>query len=171
MTELKQVLGYKTILLITINAVLGMGIYFLAALGAKLAGPASILSWLFASILAIYTVMCFAELAGMFPKAGGIYEYAKHAYGKFFSFLIGWTALLVANMATVLLIVGAIQYLLPFNATLLKISICLLFIFAFNFIAYRGIKASTLMLIIFAAINITILTILIIFGIFKINIS
>ncbi len=171
MAELQRVLSYKVILLLTMNSMMGTGIYFLPALGAKLSGPASILSWLLISFLAIYTAMCFAELAGMFPKAGGIYEYSKHAYGKFPSFLMGWTAWIVGNITIAMLIVGAIQYLLPFEAPLVKIGICLFFVFAFNFIAYRGMKTSAFMLVTFAVINITILVSLVVVGLFKINIA
>ena len=169
MAQLQRVLSYKVILLITINSIMGTGIYFLPALGAKLSGPASIVSWLLVAIMAIYTAMCFAELVGMFPKAGGVYEYSKHAYGKFPSFLMGWTAWLVGNITIAMLIVGAIQYLLPFDATLIKISICLFFVLAFNFIAYRGMKTSAFMLVTFATINITMLVSLIIAGFFRIN--
>ena len=68
-TRLKRVLSYKVILLITINSIMGTGIFFLPALGAKTAGPASVLSWIILSILSIYIAMCFGELTSMFPKA------------------------------------------------------------------------------------------------------
>ena len=40
MSELKKVLSYRAILLITINSIMGTGIFFLPAVGARHAGPA-----------------------------------------------------------------------------------------------------------------------------------
>ena len=90
MGEFKQVLSYRVILLITINSIIGSGMFFLPAIGAKYAGPASLISWGILSATAIYTAIVFAELVSMFPKAGGIYEFCKQAYGSFVSFMVGW---------------------------------------------------------------------------------
>ena len=51
MAELKKVLGSPAILLITINSIMGTGIFFLPAVGAQAAGPASIISWVVLSIV------------------------------------------------------------------------------------------------------------------------
>ena len=138
MAELKKVLSFPAILLITINSIMGTGIFFLPAVGAGAAGPASILSWLFLSLISIYIAMCFGELSSMFPKAGGIYEYCKQAYGRFISFIIGWMTIMAGNITIAMLVVGAIQYLLPVGSPLMKIGISLIFIFAFNYIAFKG---------------------------------
>ena len=61
MAELKRVLSFPAILLITINSIMGTGIYFLPAVGARYAGPASIVSWIIMSIIAIYIGMCSGE--------------------------------------------------------------------------------------------------------------
>jgi len=89
MAELKRVLSYKVILLITINSMMGTGIFFLPALGVKIAGPASIISWIIFALLSVYIAMCFGELTSMFPTSGGVYEFSKHAFGRFPSFLAG----------------------------------------------------------------------------------
>lgn len=169
MAELKKVLGFPAILLITINAIMGTGIYFLPAVGAGISGPASIIAWVIMSLIAIYIGMCFAELSSMFPKAGGVYEYCKHAYGKFTSFIIGWITLIVGNVTIAMLIVGAIQYLLPYEIKLPKILLSILFIIIFNFIAYRGMKVSAFMLITFSILTIVMLFSLVIPGLFKIT--
>jgi len=156
MTKLKRVLGFPAVLLITINAIMGTGIYFLPSVGAKMAGPASILSWLMMSFIAIYIGMCFAELSSMFPKAGGVYEYGKQAYGRFASFIIGWVTLVAGNVTIAMLIVGGIQYLLPYPLPIAKTLLALGFIFIFNYIAYRGMRVSALMLMTFSIITIVI---------------
>ena len=171
MAELKQVLDYKSLLLITINAIMGTGIFFLVAIGAREAGPASLLSWLLISIVSIYIAACFGELTSMFPKSGGIYEFCKQAYGKFPSFMIGWTSIIAGNITIAMLIVGAIQYLLPKNLPWVQIPISLAFIFAFNYIAFRGMKISAVMLIAFAFITIGTLLGIIVPGLFRFSIE
>lgn len=153
MTTLKPTLSFPVILLITINSILGTGIFFLPAVGARYSGPASLIAWLILSVICIYISMCFAELASMFPTAGGIYEFSKQAYGRFTSFLLGWGTLIAGNITIAMLVVGAIQYLLPANIPQISIPVSLLFIFIFNGIAYRGMKTSAVMLIAFSIIT------------------
>ena len=155
MPELKKVLNFPAILLITINSIVGTGIFFLPAVGAKHAGPASIISWAIMAVISIYIAMCFGELTSMFPKAGGVYEFCKHAYGRFASFIIGWATLIAGNITIAMLVVGAIQYLLPFHAPFVKIPLSLFFIIVFNYIAYKGMKTSAVMLTAFAFITLS----------------
>ena len=171
MAELKKVLNYPTILLITINSIMGTGIFFLPAVGAKTAGPASVLSWLILSIISIYIAMCFAELTSMFPKSGGIYEFCKQAYGRFISFIIGWMTIIAGNITIAMLVVGAIQYLMPTGDPLLKIGSSLIFIFVFNYIAFKGMKTSAVMLITFAFITLFTILSLTLPGLIKFNLN
>src|SRR3989338_2367873 len=96
--KLKQSIGKKTLLMLTLNAILGTGIFFLPALGAAYSGTSSIISWGVMSIIAIMISLYFAELVSMFPKAGGAYEFVKHAFGKTTGFVFGWLSWIVANI-------------------------------------------------------------------------
>ena len=167
--ELKKELGSKTILLITINSIVGSGIFFLPGIGAKTSGPASIIAWIILGLSAIYTSMFFGELVSMFPTSGGIYEFSKKAYGRFASFMIGWTAWLVGNITTAMLIVGAIQYLLPYKEFwVLKLGLCLMWVIIFNIMAYKGIKISAYMLITFAIITLAVIAAIVVSSIISI---
>ena len=169
MVQLKKVLSYKVILFITINSIIGSGMFFLPAIAARIAGPASIISWAVLSLVAIYTAMIFSEMVTMYPRAGGIYEFCKHAYGTFWSFLIGWIAWIVGNVTAAMLIVGAIQYLLPENTPfclVLKAGISIFWVIIFNMMAYRGMKTSSFMLVTFSIITISIILVLIVPGFF-----
>ena len=167
--ELKKVLSFKVILLIIISSIMGTGIFFLPAVGAKHGGPASIISWVSFSIVAIYIGMCFGELSSMFPKAGGVYEFCKQAYGRFWSFIIGWITLVSGYITIAMLIVGAIHYLVPADIPWIKITTSLFFILAFNYIAFRGMKTSAFMLVTFSFITLGTLFALIIPGLFRFN--
>ena len=174
MPELQKVLSYKMIMLIIITSIMGTGIFFQPALGAKISGPMSILAWIILSIFSIYMAMIFGELVSLYPKSGGIYEFCKQAYGRFISFLVGWSALITANLAIAMGAVGAIQYLLPMeNPALnsLKLGISLLFILLLNFIAYRGIKISGFVLSALGIVCVATIVILIIPGLFSINLA
>ena len=169
MAKLQKVLSYPAILLITINSIMGTGIFFLPAVGAKFSGPASLIAWLILSVISIYIAMCFAELSSMFAKAGGIYEFCKQAYGRFASFLIGWSTIIAGNITIAMLVVGAIQYLAPEGSTLFKVLLSLMFVVIFNLVAFSGMQTSAVMLITFAFITLGTLFALIIPGIFKFN--
>ncbi len=156
MAELKRVLSYKVLLLIIINSIMGTGIFFLPAIGARIGGAASIVSWAIMAAIAIYISMCFAELCSMYPSAGGTYEFCKHAYGRAPSFLVGWLTLIGGNITIAMLIIGAISYLLPAhipNLELIVMIISVIFIVIFNTVAYRGMKTSATMLVTFSFIT------------------
>ncbi|MEK6983453.1 MAG: amino acid permease [Nanoarchaeota archaeon] len=170
MAELKRVLGFWTIFSLSITSIMGTGLFFGAAIGSNYSGSASILSWIILSVVAVYISMYFAELVSMYPKAGGIYEFSKHAYNNFVSFLMGWTAWMVGNLGTALLVIAAIDYLVPDSSQFwLKIWISIFFILILNLIAYFGIETSSYLLIIFAFVSIGVLLSVIVPGIFKVT--
>lgn len=167
MTELKRVVGKWTVLAITIGSIAGTGLFFGPALAASYAGVASLISWLILGIVAIYIGLCFGELIAMFPKAGGVYEFAKQSYGRFFSFIVGWVAWLVGNITTVVLIVAAIDYLLPSQSLIIvKIIACVIFVLVLNAIAFLGMQESSIAVIAFSAITIVVLLTVVGFGLF-----
>lgn len=172
MAELKRALGFWTILALAIASIMGTGMFFGAAIGSSHSGNASILAWLILSIIAVYISMYFAELVSMYPKAGGIYEFSKHAYNRFLSFLMGWIAWVIGNLTTALLVVAAIDYLIPDPSQFwLKIGISALFIVALNLVAYFGIEASALLLGFFAIASIGVLLLFIFPGLFQISMA
>ena len=170
MAELKRVLGFWSILALAIASIMGTGLFFGASIGSNYSGNASILAWVILSVIAIYISMYFAELASMYPKAGGIYEFSKHAYNRFFSFLMGWTAWLVGNLSTALLVVAAIDYLIPDPSQVwIKIGISIMFIVLLNLVAYFGIEASAFLTFVFTAITIGVLASITFPGLFQIS--
>ncbi len=170
MAELKRVLGFWTVLSLSIGSIMGTGLFFGTAIGSGYSGNASILAWFILSVIAVYISFYFAELVSMYPKAGGIYEFSKHAYGRFFSFMMGWTAWIVSNLTTALLVVAATDYLIPDpSSTLLKIGIIITFVVALNLVAYFGIEASALLLVFLAILSVSLLLSIIFPGSFQIN--
>jgi basic amino acid/polyamine antiporter, APA family len=167
--QMKGVLSFKVILLITINSIMGTGIWFLTSAGAKHAGPASLISWGILSLISIYIAMCFAELTSMFPKAGGVYEFAKQAYGRFWSFVIGWTTSIAGSVTIAMLLLGALQYLIPIKYSFVYVPTAIFLIAAFSYVAYRGMQTSTVMLVTFALITLAAVISIIIPGFINFN--
>jgi len=167
--KLKATLSFPVILLITINSIMGTGIYFLTAVGTRYAGPASIISWILLSILSIYIAMCFAELASMFPKSGGVFEYTKQGFGRMPSFFVGWLAIITSNITLAMLVVGAMQYLMPDQAIWIKAVIALSFVLVFHFITIFGIDLSAKVLTAFATATIGTFLVIIAFGLPQTN--
>ena len=167
MAELKRVLGFKTILALSISSIMGTGMFFGAAVGARNAGNASILSWVILSFVAIYISMFFAELVSLFPKAGGVYEFSKQAYGRFTSFMMGWLAWMVGNLTTAVLIVAAIDYIMPNPAqATLKMMVSIVLIVVLNMIAFFGVEESGFVVTILTALAIGLILSVIFPGIF-----
>lgn len=181
MQELKKSIGLTTIIAITITSMMGTGFFFGAAIGAKWGGVASLISWGVLGLIVIYIAMIFGELIALFPKAGGVYEFAKNTYGNFTSFLVGWITWIVTNITTALVVVAAYQYVEPIiqnllyyfgiNIDIFKITVTLsiITIIIFNIITYKGNEGSGKLLGFFAALSIIVLLAIIIPGGFHID--
>lgn len=152
MAELQQRLGFWTILSLSIGSILGTTVYFGAQIGAKNSGNLTLVAWVVLSAIALYIAAVFGELSAMFPKAGGAYEFGKQAYGRFWSFLIGWVTWLVGNITVVLLVVGGVNILVDSNNLWLSIALSLFIIFLLNVVAFIGLEAGAIILVFFAIV-------------------
>src|SRR6266851_302733 len=75
---------------VTINAVIGAGIFGLPSKVYGLAGAYSLPAFLLCAVFAAMIVLCFAEVASRFTETGGPYLYAREAFGPAAGFTIGW---------------------------------------------------------------------------------
>ncbi|ADL53061.1 amino acid permease [Clostridium cellulovorans] len=89
-TSLKKNLTAKDIGALGIGAVVGVGIFVATGEGAHAAGPAVIVSFILAAIVACFCGLCYSELATMFPVAGSTYSYAYITFGEIVAVIIGW---------------------------------------------------------------------------------
>lgn len=105
---------------VSVNAVVGSGVYLLPAAAAALLGPASLLAVVLAGAAVSLLVLCFAEAGSHFDEPGGAYLYAREAFGPFVGCEVGWMSWLariasVASLATGL--AQATAFLWPGAAT------------------------------------------------------
>ncbi len=76
---------------LSVNDVIGSGVYMiLPVAAAQLLGPASVWAILAAGFAVLLLVLCFAEAASLFDKAGGAYVYTRAAFGELAGFEVGW---------------------------------------------------------------------------------
>ena len=101
--QLLRGLGPYMATAMVVGNVIGSGIFLKPGNIASASGSFGLIMsvWIGGGLLCILGAMCFAELATMFPKSGGIYVYLKHAYGRFVAFLFGWTEFLLLRPASI----------------------------------------------------------------------
>lgn len=170
--SLKRTLDLDILLLLGINAIIGTGIFFIPGIAAKVAGPASIISWILVAVLALLISFCFAELISMFPKSGGIYEYSKNAFGSFTGYVVGWVGWVVANIIIAMLIIGSLEYLsalIPLSS-IQKILFSLIFIFFVNYISYKKRDTGIRLLLFFSVIIILLIWVILSSGIYHLDV-
>jgi amino acid efflux transporter len=73
-----------------VGAVVGTGVLVLPGTAASLAGPASVLAWVFVSVLGVPLALTFAALAGRYPDAGGVATFTGRAFGPAWGAAVGW---------------------------------------------------------------------------------
>ncbi|HET9015498.1 MAG TPA: amino acid permease [Thermomicrobiaceae bacterium] len=88
--QLHRALGFLDFTLLVIGAVVGADVYVVSALGAASLGPAQLVAWLAAGVLAALIALTFVQCAAITPEVGGSYAYARDAFGPLGGFLTGW---------------------------------------------------------------------------------
>lgn len=101
--HLQRVLGPATAIAIVVGSVIGSGVFFKPGTIASAAGsfPLIISVWVLGGVLCMMGAFCFAELAAMYPQAGGLYVYLRETYGRLIAFLFGWSEVLLAKPAAI----------------------------------------------------------------------
>ena len=100
-------LGAFSLTLLGVASVVGAGIFVVTGdAAANYAGPAVVISFVLAGVVAGLTALCYAELAASIPVAGSTYSYAFAAFGSFVGWFIGWDLLLEYLFAASTVAVG-----------------------------------------------------------------
>lgn len=146
-THLERRLGLRSLILLICANMIGTGIFTTSGLIAQqLTSPESLLlTWLMGGLLAFCGALCYAELGGRLPAAGGEYVFLRETFGQTAAFLSGWVSLLVGfsapiaagadAFATYLLLLGPDDLELPGG----KNAIGVLLILLFTLVHQRGV--------------------------------
>ncbi|MFP3579576.1 APC family permease [Arthrobacter sp. fls2-241-R2A-200] len=88
------------------------GVFQLFYFGFAMAGPAYAWSWPIVFVGQLMVALCFAELAGRYPVAGSVYNWAKRLSSGTFAWLAGWL-LLISSIVALGSVALALQLTLP----------------------------------------------------------
>jgi APA family basic amino acid/polyamine antiporter len=175
MSEEKLVRGISRwdLTAIAINAIIGTGIFLLPAKVSGLIGNYSIFAFFACAVIVGAIVVCFAEVSSRFETTGGMYLYAREAFGPAVGFEVGWLYWMVrvttfATNCNALLIYLKF-FFKPENEELwryLIVSVVVLVITVVNFI---GVRQSAVLTNIFTVGKLVPLFVFVFVGVFFIN--
>ena len=101
--KLVRGLGLLDATMIVVGSMIGSGIFIVSAESSRLVGAPGwlLMAWALAGVLTITGALCCAELAAMWPHAGGQYVFLREAYGSSIGFLFGWALFIVIQTGTI----------------------------------------------------------------------
>ena len=142
-------LGRWDLVAITINSIIGAGIFGLPSKVAALIGSYSLLAFILCAFIIAFIVLCFAEVSSRFQSTGGMYLYAKSAFGSVIGFEVGWLAWIVRIVtfaANCNLMMAYIGFFVPgANEGTLRISLILVVVLGFTAVNFLGIRQSAIL--------------------------
>jgi APA family basic amino acid/polyamine antiporter len=161
----------------------GADIYVALGLVVAYAAGWAPVAFLIASITYIATGLAYAELATAYPYAGGAQVYSMKAFNDFAGFLAGWLVMLDYTVCTALFAIATTGYLTFFFPILIQTSFIIsilgfqLTVSAIGVIAFLivvlliginlvGIKEASNLNIVMVSLNIGVLSLIIILGLF-----
>lgn len=88
---------------IVAGSMIGSGIFIVSADMSRVLGSPFLLllAWGITGLMTLAAALSYGELAGMFPKSGGQYQYLKESYGEMVAFLFGWAMFAVIQSGTI----------------------------------------------------------------------
>ena len=112
--RLAPTLSWWHLIPLGVGAIVGTGIYALTGVGANLAGPAVILSFLIAGAVCACAALAYAEVSTMIPTSGSAYTYSYVVIGEVVAWVVGWSLLLEYSVGSSAVAVGWAGYAVGF---------------------------------------------------------
>ena len=112
--QLRKTLSWPHLVALGVGAIVGTGIYTLIGVGAGLAGPAVILSFVIAGAVCACAALAYAEMSTMMPAAGSSYTYSYAVLGEGLAWIVGWSLILEYTLVVSTVVVGWSGYAVGF---------------------------------------------------------
>ncbi|GAB2957749.1 APC family permease [Amycolatopsis acidiphila] len=109
--QLRRSVGFYGLMFVSLGSIIGSGWLLGALKAAKVAGPASLLSWILTAVIMATLALVHAELGAAYPMAGGTARFPALAYGVLGGFAGGWVAWLQAVALAPVEVEASLQYL------------------------------------------------------------
>jgi len=99
----RRELGLPDATALVAGAMIGSGIFLVSAdIAAAVGSPGWLLVvWAVTGLLTVMVSLCYGELGGLFPHAGGQYVYLREAWSPLAGFLYGWTLFVVIQSGSI----------------------------------------------------------------------
>ncbi len=158
---------------IAVNTIIGAGIFGLPSKVTALIGGYSLLAFVVCAVIVGFIVLCFAEVASRFTETGGMYLYAREAFGAVVGFEVGWLYWIVrvttfaANCNLLLAYLGI--FLPSANEGVLRIVLISSIVLVLTAVNFLGVKESVILTNIFTVGKIVPLLIFAFVGLFFIQ--
>jgi APA family basic amino acid/polyamine antiporter len=96
-------LGLFAAFSMVVGNVIGTGVFLKArVMTCNVDTPGMVIAvWVIAGVMSLLGALTYAELATIFPRAGGEYVFIQQAYGRLWGFLYGWTRFFVATTGAI----------------------------------------------------------------------
>ena len=158
---------------IAVNTIIGTGIFILPARVTGLIGSYSLLAFVACAVIVAFIVVCFAEVASRFSATGGMYLYAREAFGSAVGFEVGWLYWIVrvttfaTNCNALLIYIG---FFFPAAIEgVWRVSIVSAVVLLMTIVNFLGVRESTIMTNVFTVGKIVPLLIFAAVGVFFIE--
>ncbi len=152
-SKLVRGLGRWDLTAIAINTIIGTGIFILPAKVTGLIGSYSLFAFVLCAVIVAFIVFCFAEVSSRFQSTGGMYLYAKEAFGSIVGFEVGWlywvvrVATFAANCNALLIYIGF--FIAGANEGYLRIALITSVVILVTAVNILGVRESAIMTNIF----------------------
>lgn len=109
---MKKKLGFYSIVLLTINSIIGTGIFLSPGAVVAKVGDKALVVYFLAALFAAVLAVTFAAAAKYVSKGGAAYAYTKAAFGDGLGFYVGITRYISASIAWGVLGTGVVKTVL-----------------------------------------------------------
>ena len=158
---------------IAINTVIGAGIFGLPSKVFEKIGGYSLIAFAACALIVGLIVICYAEVASRFQATGGMYLYAKEAFGSVIGFEVGWLYWIVrvtTFAANCNLLLKYLELFVPSaNEFYTRIGLISLVVLVITIVNFIGVRESALMTNVFTVGKIIPLLIFAFVGLFFIQ--
>lgn len=139
--QLQRSLTLRHVFALSTGAMFSSGLFLLPGLAAEKGGPAAVLAYLIAGMLAVPAMLSVAELATAMPRAGGAYYFLERALGPAVGTVAGtgtWLSLVLKDAFALVGMSAYLNIVFDINSKILAVVL----IVAFTALNIFGSKAS-----------------------------
>jgi APA family basic amino acid/polyamine antiporter len=153
--KLIRAIGRWSLAALTINCIIGSGVFGLPSVISGFVGNASPFAWIFAALCTALVMACFAEVSSRFDQTGGVYLYSRAAFGRATGIAIAWfgwlTRLTAAAANANLFVIYLAEFWPTAKSTIPRLLVLSVLLIALTAVNYVGVSRGTLQSNLFTA--------------------